>query len=173
MLAPISASSTAVTITWTVTLGGHRTAPASHNPTTRRYDLPTLASPTYRPPMTQLTASQRPTADSGRSFASVASRDSVAGMTKQVTISLPDDVAEFLSRVSDASEFVADAVRRRMIGEQVREELRAAGFNITDEGVAEARAEIDRLRRNITPKLRAEAAALYAEVMRLRAGGHV
>jgi hypothetical protein len=95
------------------------------------------------------------------------------GMTKKITVSLPDDIAERLSREPNVSAFVADAIRQRMVGEQVREELRAAGFNITDEDMAEAHAEMERLRKSITPKLRAEAAALYAEVMRLRAGGHV
>lgn len=94
----------------------------------------------------------------------------VGDMAQQVTLTLPDDVVELLAKKDDPSAFVAELVRGRMMGEVVREQLRAAGFAITDEGVAEARAEIERLRKSITPETRAKAAELYAEVMRMRAG---
>lgn len=106
----------------------------------------------------------------GRYSTSTAAGATVGGMAQQVTLTLPDDVVELLAKKDDPSAFVADLVRGRMMGEVVREQLRAAGFAITDEGVAEARAEVERLRKSITPETRAKAAELYAEVMRMRAG---
>lgn len=101
---------------------------------------------------------------------SAAAGATVTGMAQQVTLTLPDDVVELLGRQDDPSAFVAEVVRSRMVGEIVKEQLRAAGFTISDEAVAEARAEKERLRKSITPELRAKAAELYAEVMRMRAG---
>lgn len=100
-----------------------------------------------------------------------AAGDTVVGMAKQVTLTLPDDVADFLGHVEDASTFVAEAVRGQMMGAIVRQQLVDAGFAITDEGIQRADEEMERIRAAITPKLRAEAAAVYAEVMRMRAGG--
>jgi hypothetical protein len=85
-------------------------------------------------------------------------------MTKKITVSLPDDVAERLAEEPNASAFVADAVRRRMGAEQMRRALQNLGFNITDEGLAEARREYDELMAKITPELRQEAAELAARV---------
>jgi hypothetical protein len=85
-------------------------------------------------------------------------------MTKKLAVSLPDDVAERLAREPNVSAYVAEAVRRRMNGERVREILTGLGFEITDEGLADADAEMQRLRAGITPELRAKAAALYAQV---------
>ena len=89
-------------------------------------------------------------------------------MTKKIAISVPDDVAERLAKEPNVSAFVTQAVRRQMVGETTREMLAAAGFEITDEDIAEARAEMERLRATITPELRAEAARLREEVMAMR-----
>jgi hypothetical protein len=85
-------------------------------------------------------------------------------MTKKIAVSLPDDVAEHLAGESNVSAYVAEAVRRRMAGERTREILRGIGFNLTDETVAAARAELSSARDSVTPELRAQAAALYAQI---------
>ncbi|MFE9919369.1 hypothetical protein ACFYPG_29865 [Micromonospora sp. NPDC005553] len=92
-------------------------------------------------------------------------------MTKKITISLPDDLAERLTEEPNASAYVAESLRRRVAGERTREILRQVGFEITDEDVARVHAEMEQLRANITPELREQAAQLQAEVMaaRLRA----
>ena len=61
-------------------------------------------------------------------------------MTKRITVSLPDDVAAYLEHEENASAAVADAVRARMErGKAIAATLRAAGYNLTDEGIAAAR----------------------------------
>jgi hypothetical protein len=70
----------------------------------------------------------------------------IRGMTKRVTVSLPDDVAAYLAGEKNASAAVTDALRARMRrGATTLAMLRAAGFNITDEGVAAARGKVPRL----------------------------
>lgn len=68
-------------------------------------------------------------------------------------MSLPDDVAEYLDKHPNSSAVVAEAIRARMQrGAAVAAALRAAGFNLTDEGIAAARGKLPRL----TEKQRAE-----------------
>lgn len=88
----------------------------------------------------------------------------ISGMTKKIAVSLPDDVAERLTREGNVSAYVAEAIRRRVAGERVRDVLDALGFDITDEALARARAENERLLAGINPELRQRAAELYAEV---------
>jgi hypothetical protein len=58
-------------------------------------------------------------------------------MTRRITVSLPDDVAEYLDRHPNSSAVVAEAVRARMDRTATtRQMLAAAGFTITEEGVA-------------------------------------
>ncbi|AGL20406.1 hypothetical protein [Actinoplanes sp. N902-109] len=58
-------------------------------------------------------------------------------MTKRITVSLPDDVADYLTTHANISAVVADAVRARMDrGATTRAILRAAGYHITEEGIA-------------------------------------
>jgi hypothetical protein len=85
-------------------------------------------------------------------------------MTKKITVSLPDDVAERLESEANVSAFVADAVRRRMGAEQMRRALQNLGFNITDEGLADARREHEEAMAKITPELRREAEELAARI---------
>lgn len=67
-------------------------------------------------------------------------------MTKRVTVSLPDDVAAYLDAEANASAAVTDALRARMQrGAAAAAMLRAAGFNLTDEGIARARGTLPRL----------------------------
>ncbi|MEJ3744529.1 hypothetical protein WEI85_14690 [Actinomycetes bacterium KLBMP 9797] len=93
-------------------------------------------------------------------------------MAKEVRLTVPDDVAEVIAGKDDPAAFVTEAVRRLMVGDVARTQLREAGFTITDQDMAEAQAEVDRLHAQITPEARAKAAELYAEVMRMRAGVH-
>jgi hypothetical protein len=60
-------------------------------------------------------------------------------MTRRFSITLPDDVAEMLDHVDNASAFIAEALRRRDSVERTRTFLTDQGFSITDEGVARMR----------------------------------
>lgn len=75
-------------------------------------------------------------------------------MTQRVTVSLPDDVAQRLDQEPNASAFVTEAIRQRMVREQGRQMLIDQGFNITDEGVARARAILAEADRKWTPERR-------------------
>ncbi|HCT75714.1 MAG TPA: hypothetical protein DGG94_13735 [Micromonosporaceae bacterium] len=59
-------------------------------------------------------------------------------MTRKLSISLPDDVAEHLDHVENASAYIADAIRLRRKGERTRELFARHGIRVTDEGVAAA-----------------------------------
>jgi hypothetical protein len=59
-------------------------------------------------------------------------------MTRKLSISLPDDVAEHLDHIENASAYIADAIRQRRRSERTRAMLARHGINITDEGVAAA-----------------------------------
>ncbi|GAA1763723.1 hypothetical protein [Luedemannella helvata] len=72
-------------------------------------------------------------------------------MSKRITVSVPDDVAERLSAEENVSAYVADAVRRRMRHETTRSMLVAAGFALTDEGMARARERLSNGRAAMTP----------------------
>jgi Arc/MetJ-type ribon-helix-helix transcriptional regulator len=64
-------------------------------------------------------------------------------MTRRITVSLPDDVAEYLDKHPNSSAVVAEAVRARMErGAAAAAALRAAGFALTDEGIAAARGKL-------------------------------
>lgn len=89
-------------------------------------------------------------------------------MTRKIAISVPDDVAERLARESNVSAYVTESVRRRMESESLREALVAHGFAITDEGVAAAGDELDRLRATITPEMERRAAEIRASFGRPR-----
>jgi Arc/MetJ-type ribon-helix-helix transcriptional regulator len=61
-------------------------------------------------------------------------------MTRRITVSLPDDVADYLASFSNASAVVTEAVRAYMNrGAAITAALRAAGVPLTDEGIAAAR----------------------------------
>lgn len=85
------------------------------------------------------------------------------GVTKKITISVPDDIAERLQEERNVSAFIADAVRVRMEAEHTRRVLTQLGFDLSDEGMAEARAKLEAARAQITPELVAKAAVLLAE----------
>jgi hypothetical protein len=73
-------------------------------------------------------------------------------MTRRITVSLPDDVAERLSREPNASAYVSEAVRDRMEREQTQALLAQHGFTITEEGRARARARLAAARAKMTPE---------------------
>lgn len=91
-------------------------------------------------------------------------------MTKKLAISVPDDVAARLDRESNVSAFITEAVRVRIAAEDVRTALKAAGFELSDQAVARVGAELDQLRRSVTPELRKEAADLRERIARGRPG---
>ncbi|HEX6683177.1 MAG TPA: hypothetical protein VF062_10295 [Candidatus Limnocylindrales bacterium] len=59
-------------------------------------------------------------------------------MTRKLSISLPDDVAEHLDHVENASAYIAEAIRLRRKRERTRERLARHGIHVTDNGVAAA-----------------------------------
>jgi hypothetical protein len=87
-------------------------------------------------------------------------------MTAKISVSLPDDVAERLSREENASAWLAEAARARMAREANREALAAAGIGEIPPERAEA---VDRTIREglakITPELRERAIADLAASM--------
>lgn len=85
-------------------------------------------------------------------------------MTRKIAISLPDDVAQRLDREPNVSAFIAETIRRRMVGERVREALARAGRAVSDEDLACAAAELDGLHASITPELRHRAAEVQARI---------
>jgi hypothetical protein len=56
-------------------------------------------------------------------------------MTRKLSISVPDDVAEHLDQVNNASAYITEAVRLRRKRERVRTMLERHGIRVTDEGV--------------------------------------
>src|SRR5262245_61273759 len=85
------------------------------------------------------------------------------GMTRKLSISLPDDLAARLDEAENASAVIATALRKHFMGASVRETLNRHGFNITDEGLAQAQREYDKALESITDETRIEAARMYAE----------
>jgi hypothetical protein len=87
-------------------------------------------------------------------------------MTKKIAISVPDDVAARLEREPNVSAFVTEAIRIRMNAEDVHAKLIALGFDITDEGKARFRAELDAARAKVNPETWREALELQARIRR-------
>jgi ubiquinone biosynthesis protein UbiJ len=56
-------------------------------------------------------------------------------MTRKLSISVPDDIAEHLDQVNNASAYITEAVRMRRKRERVRAMLERHGVHVTDEGV--------------------------------------
>jgi metal-responsive CopG/Arc/MetJ family transcriptional regulator len=82
-------------------------------------------------------------------------------MTRRITVSLPDDVAQYLDKHPNSSQVVADAVRERMQrGEAVRKALEAVGFVFTEQSRAWARAAL----RPLNDDQRAEIARRRKEI---------
>jgi hypothetical protein len=74
-------------------------------------------------------------------------------MTKRVTVSLPDDVAEYLNGAENASATVANALRAQMDrGAATEAVLLAMGYRITQEGRQRWRERL----KPLTPEQKAE-----------------
>jgi len=63
-------------------------------------------------------------------------------MTRRISITLPDEVAQRLDHEENASAYIAEAIRLRVRREALREVLAEAGYEITAEGK-------DRMRRRL------------------------
>jgi hypothetical protein len=64
-------------------------------------------------------------------------------MTRRITISLPDDVADYAERAGgNTSGFIASVLRRRMSTDALRAQWAAAGYVISDE-------DVDRMRQRL------------------------
>jgi len=63
-------------------------------------------------------------------------------MTRRISITLPDEVAQRLDHEENASAYIAEAIRLRVRREALREVLAEAGYEITAEGN-------DRMRRRL------------------------
>jgi hypothetical protein len=87
-------------------------------------------------------------------------------MTRKIAISVPDDVADRLDRESNVSAFITDAVRRRMMSEDVRDRLAHGGFTVTEEDIADAATELGDLHAGVTPRLQREASQLRELIAR-------
>ena len=67
-------------------------------------------------------------------------------MTRRITISLPDDVADYAERAgSNTSRFVAEVLRRRMRADNLRTKLAELGYRMTDADVDHARDRVGAL----------------------------
>ncbi|MGC5020191.1 hypothetical protein [Micromonospora sp. DT47] len=64
----------------------------------------------------------------------------MTGSVRKLSISVPPDVAERLEREPNASAYLVDAARALMRREALAAELAHQGIQVTDEGVARARA---------------------------------
>ena len=85
-------------------------------------------------------------------------------MSRRVTVSLPDDVAEQLAAIPprQVSAYVTEALRRRRISDELRAALSAAGhheYPYDPKGAAQRLAS-----RRITPEAREAAIARLAEL---------
>jgi hypothetical protein len=78
-------------------------------------------------------------------------------VTKKIAISIPDDVAEHLSRVGNVSAYVTEAVRRRARIDQMRADMLRMGFEVTDEGIERWRRLLAEREASFTPEDRAAA----------------
>jgi hypothetical protein len=76
-------------------------------------------------------------------------------MTKKITISVPDDVAERLGAgdVENVSAYITEAVRRRIVVENTRDFLLGRGINVTDEGIERRRAQLAERRAQLAARI--------------------
>jgi hypothetical protein len=63
-------------------------------------------------------------------------------MTKKITISVPDDVAEFLEQQDNVSGYLTSLARWHQRRELGLRQLREAGFDVTAEGMDQMRAKL-------------------------------
>jgi hypothetical protein len=67
-------------------------------------------------------------------------------MTRRITISLPDDVAEYAERAGNStSGFIAEVLRRKMRADSLRARLAELGYGVSDEDVDRVRTRLGAL----------------------------
>jgi Arc/MetJ-type ribon-helix-helix transcriptional regulator len=76
-------------------------------------------------------------------------------VTRKISITLPDDVAELLDREENASAYIAEAIRLRQQREHVRDFLARHGYEVTDEGIGRMRARLADKKRRVAAKVAA------------------
>ena len=81
-------------------------------------------------------------------------------MTRRITITLPDEIAERLDVEPNASAFIAEALRAHIRVEQSWAALREAGYVPTPESRARARQRLDAARARVTPESLADSRRL-------------
>lgn len=84
-------------------------------------------------------------------------------MTKRLTVSVPDHVAERLEEESNASAFVTDCIEARMRNEVAARMMAAAGIIVTEEGLERARERMRRAIEKQTPERRRARAKALAD----------
>jgi hypothetical protein len=90
-------------------------------------------------------------------------------MTRRLTISVPDDIAERIDREPNASAFIADLVRKKTRNEAFIAYLKEE-MGVTDEGMARAREWRLRSRKAAdTPEMRAQREAARIRIAAARA----
>lgn len=82
-------------------------------------------------------------------------------MTSKRSVSLPDDVADWLDRQPNVSAAITAAVRAQMAGAQLDEVLRRAGIQVTEAGKARWR---ERLAEPIPEEALAEGRRMLGDV---------
>lgn len=93
-------------------------------------------------------------------------------MTRKITISIPDDIAERLDHEKNVSAFVTSSLRRTIDAEHTRRVLTRLGFDLSEEGMADARARYDAALASVTPDMSEEALRLIADASRGRLRSH-
>jgi hypothetical protein len=89
-------------------------------------------------------------------------------MTKKITISVPDDVAERLAAgdIENVSAYITEAVRQKIVAERYRKELEDQGFKITDEGIDRWRRLLAERQTQVSPDMWIAARELLARITR-------
>jgi hypothetical protein len=83
-------------------------------------------------------------------------------MTRRITITLPDEIAERLDIEPNASAFVTEALRERIRIERTWAALRSAGYVPSEESRARGRRRLDDARARVTAESLADSARRLA-----------
>ena len=76
-------------------------------------------------------------------------------VTRKISITLPDDVAQLLDREENASAYIAEAIRLRQQREHVRDFLARHGYEVTDEGIGRMRQRLADKKHRVAAKVAA------------------
>ncbi len=76
-------------------------------------------------------------------------------VTRKISITLPDDVAELLDREENASAYIAEAIPLRQQREHVRDFLARHGYTVTDEGIGRMKQRLADKKRRVAAKVAA------------------